>query len=130
MNPNFKKGGFYKSKNTGTIVVCLGNITINRFKGVVVLSNEYSKIGEYGEGWVKDAFEELKITDSFLNNGWVKIESEKDLPTDPGFYTVGNLTSFGKFSEFQNKFTKDVVRYNYLHNKITHYRRPNLPPNF
>ncbi len=57
-------------------------------------------------------------------------ESEKDLPTEFGFYTVGSFDLRGKFLEFETKLDRDSVHYNYLNSKITHYRKLNLPPNF
>lgn len=58
----------------------------------------------------------------YNNNGWVKLGSEKDLPTKDDTYIVGFMNGFGKFNEFENRMNLERLVYNYKHNVITHYK--------
>jgi hypothetical protein len=62
------------------------------------------------------------------NNGWTKIISEKDFPEKDNYppsverYIGGRFDNFGKFIEFESRFSRDRIIYNYKHNYLTHYK--------
>lgn len=55
------------------------------------------------------------------NNGWTKIESESDLPSNDFEYKVGTMVG-EKFYLSKGVYEKDEVVRSWYSNKITHYQ--------
>lgn len=63
----------------------------------------------------------LKQTDEKPNNGWIKIESEADLPKEYGNYHVKYLNG-QSIAWFNDGFFYTMKGYKFKDNHITHYQ--------
>lgn len=61
------------------------------------------------------------------NNGWIKIESEKDLPTDDTMYRSGFFKKDGEFYQDNNLFNLKTTLQALTQNHYTHYQLINKP---
>jgi len=61
------------------------------------------------------------------NNGWTRICSEEDLPTDDleSQYFIGYLMENYDFKQFKTPVSSTNIEYLYKQNQITHYRKIN-----
>lgn len=85
---------------------------------------------EINESWLQNKMGvELELKDKYCrpkslqgienNNGWIKIESENDLPKEEGNYMIFHNQDNMQTSE---TFSKNIVHKLFKYNSITHYQ--------
>jgi hypothetical protein len=71
---------------------------------------------DYSTGYLRP----LSLVGIENNNGWVKIESEEDLPKKSGDYWV--ILNDGRISQYSSYDHEDILCKGYMRQQMTHYQ--------
>lgn len=92
------------------------------FGDVFIFDVEEVDAFENGYDYAVNSWRPKSLQGIETNNGWIKIESEKDLPSEDCDYWCGKMFENGKFYQLSEKRNKQEIAERFKTNVITHYQ--------